>query len=352
MNKFLHIAILLLLSVSCEIPFDLDQAGEPKIYVQAIVERGHIHIVPMVANPVSGEVVPVSSIQVSAELNGEPLEVVKSDSIWYLAGYPLLEEGDEVAVTVRAGALAPATGRTRFPPPLSVEDFSWERVQVDTIDAVSVSVRLDHEPGEKEYYGIRISRQDHLLLPDNSYMSFQNYLTPGYILTADEIGRFDLEDFMQVNYDNRFLGGRDYQPLTFVTRKQFEGNTYRFYLNSFDSSILSRIRDNRPGGDTDAPGGGIVSGEVRPPGGSGEGGQAPVVPIGRRTIFNIAICRLSPEFYFYAKALYQSNFDFLANMGLVPANFTWSNVEGGMGFVGAIHWCSLDPIVITEFFQK
>ena len=349
MRKFLNMLALLLLAVSCEIPFDLDQAGEARIYVQAIVKRGHVHIVPMVAQAVNGEPVPVSSIQVQAELNGVPLKVEKGDSIWYSASYPLLEEGDEVAVTVRAGSLAPATGRTRFPPPLSVEDFSWERVQVDTIDAVAVSVRLDHEPGEREFFGILIHRHDHLLLPDGSYLSFYNYITPGYILTADEMARFDLEDFMQVNYDNRFLGGRDYQPLTFVTQKQFEGDTYRFYLNSFDASILGRIRNGMPGENTGAAGGGIVSGEVGPPGG---GGQTPVVPIARRTFFNITICRLSPEFYFYAKALYQSNFDFLANMGLIPANFTWSNVEGGMGFVGAISMYTLDPIEISEYFQK
>ena len=349
MRKFLNMLALLLLAVSCEIPFDLDQAGEARIYVQAIVKRGHVHIVPMVAQAVNGEPVPVSSIQVQAELNGVPLQVEKGDSIWYSASYPLLEEGDEVAVTVRAGALAPATGRTRFPPPLSVEDFSWERVQVDTIDAVAVSVRLDHEPGEREFFGILIHRHDHLLLPDGSYLSFYNYITPGYILTADEMARFDLEDFMQVNYDNRFLGGRDYQPLTFVTQKQFEGDTYRFYLNSFDASILGRIRNGMPGENTGAAGGGIVSGEVGPPGG---GGQTPVVPIARRTFFYITICRLSESFYNYAKALYQSNFDFLANMGLIPANFTWSNVEGGMGFVGAISMYTLDPIEISEYFQK
>ena len=78
----------------------------------------------------------------------------------------------------------------------------------------------------------------------------------------------------------------------------------------------------------------------------------PVIPIGRRTIIHILLSRLSPEFYFFAKALYQSNFDFLANMGLVPANFTWSNVEGGMGFVGAISTVTLDPIDFTEYFQK
>ena len=172
MKKFLHIAALLLLAVSCEIPFDLDQAGEPRIYMQAIAKGAHVRIVPLVANPVTGARVADAPMDIRVELNGEPLSVHPEDSISYAASYWPIEEGDEISVTVRSGSLAPVTGVTRFPPSVVVEDFSWERVQVDTIKAVEVSVRLDHEPGEEEYYGIRIHRQDHLLLPDHTYLSY------------------------------------------------------------------------------------------------------------------------------------------------------------------------------------
>ena len=67
-----------------------------------------------------------------------------------------------------------------------------------------------------------------------------------------------------------------------------------------------------------------------------DGGVDPSwIPVKKETRYDFYFHRLSPEFYFYARALYQSNFDFLANMGLIPANFTWSNVSGGMGYVGA-----------------
>ena len=352
MKRFLHIAALLLLVVSCEIPFDLDQAGEPKIYVQAIVKGAHVHIVPLVANSVTGAPVADAPMEIRVELNGASLPVHPEDSISYAASSRLLREGDEISVTVRSGSLAPVTGSTHFPPALVVEDFSWERVQVDTIDAVQVAIKLDHEPGEGEYYGIRILQQDYMIFPSVVQKAFYRYITPGYVLTADEIGGFDLEDFVQVNYDDHYLGGRDYQPLTLVTRKQFDGDTYRFYLNSFDASILNGIREGMPGGNTGVAGGGIISGDIHPSeGGTGTEGF-PDAPIGCRTIFHITLYRLSPEFYFFAKALYQSNFDFLANMGLIPANFTWSNVEGGMGFVGAISSYSPDPIDFTEYFQK
>lgn len=343
---------MLLLAASCEIPFQLEQNIQPKIYLQAIEKKGYVQIVPMVANPVTGSPISEAPMDIQVELNGEPLPVRKQDSISYSASHRLLAEGDEIKVTVRSGSLAPVSGSTQFPPDLVVEDFSWERVQADTIDAVQVSIQLDHEPGEQEYYGICIHRWDILTLPDLTQQSHESYLTPGYILTPSEIGRLDLGDFVQVNYNDYFLGGREYQPLTLITKKQFDGDTYRFYLNSFDSSILDRIRNGMPDGDTGAAGGGIVSGEIKPvEGGAAQGGSG-VTPIARHSVYHIFLSRLSPEFYFFAKALYQSNFDFLANMGLIPANFTWSNVDGGMGFVGAISTYSLDPIEITEYFQK
>lgn len=343
---------MLLLAASCEIPFQLEQDGEPKIYMQAIVKRGHVHIVPMVANPVTGAPVADAPMDIQVELNGEPLQVHAQDSISYSASHRLLEEGDEVKVTVRSGSLAPVSGTTTFPPVLAVEDVSWERVQVDTIDAIQVHIKLDHEPGEQEYYGVCIHCWDLMIRPDNTETHYESYLTPGYILTVSDIGRLDLADFVQVNYNDYFLGGREYQPLTLVTNKQFDGDTYSFYLNSFDASILNRIRDGMPGGNTGVAGGGIVSGEIKPSQGGAAQGGSEVAPIAHRSIYHISLSRLSPEFYFFARAMYQSNFDFLANMGLIPANFTWSNVDGGMGFVGAISTYSLDPIDITKDFQK
>lgn len=45
---------------------------------------------------------------------------------------------------------------------------------------------------------------------------------------------------------------------------------------------------------------------------------------------------VSEEFYRYSLAQYRSRTDFLALMGLAPAQFAWSNVNGGFGFCGAV----------------
>lgn len=337
MKRFFSIALSLLLAASCEIPFDLDQEGNAKIYVQGIVSNGDVFVTTKVANPVIGTVTEAGEMQ--------------QETAW---------NGDVFSLTVRAPGLEPVSGSTTVPPRLVVNDWSWERVQVDTIDATRVSLVLDHAPVEGEYYGIRILRTDTVQYMNGTSEELRNWLTPGYVLTAAESGSFDLEDFMQVNFDGSFLGGKDFQPITLITQKQFQGDTYSFYLNSFDASMLNNIRNGMPGGDTGAAGGGIISGEIgsgsggtNPGGGSNPGGGGPgpdpgKIPVGLTTVYDFYFYRLSSDFYFYAKAMYQSNFDFLANMGLIPANFTWTNVRGGLGFVGALSSTHLGPLEVPK----
>ena len=317
MRKFLSIFACLLLAASCEIPFELDQAGDTKIYVQGIVNNGEVFVTAKVAQPITGKV--------QADV---PMEI---DETW---------DGDEFSLRVRTSGVAPVSGRTTVPPPVEIRDMTWQRVQVDTIDAVDIRFTLDHAPGEGEYYGIQILQHYEVTYVDGSSEEMDIYGTPGYILTASESVSFDLEDFMQVNFDGRYLGGAEYMPLTLITQKQFEGNVYQFYLDSFDASILDNIRNRMPDGETGMAGGGIVSGDVGP---GSQGFDPDKIPVGMKTTYTFTFYRLSLEFFLYAKAMFQSNFDFLANMGLIPASFTWSNVEGGLGFVGAVNSTSLGP---------
>ena len=317
MRKFLSIFACLLLAASCEIPFELDQAGDTKIYVQGIVNNGEVFVTAKVAQPITGKV--------QADV---PMEIEKA---W---------DGDEFSLRVRTSGVAPVSGRTTVPPPVEIRDMTWQRVQVDTIDAVDIRFTLDHAPGEGEYYGIQILQHYEVTYVDGSSEEMDIYGTPGYILTASESVSFDLEDFMQVNFDGQFLGGAEYMPLTLITQKQFEGNVYQFYLDSFDASILDNIRNRMPDGETGMAGGGIVSGDVGP---GSQGFDPDKIPVGMKTTYTFTFYRLSQEFFLYAKAMFQSNFDFLANMGLIPASFTWSNVEGGLGFVGAVNSTTLGP---------
>lgn len=305
-----------LLAASCEIPFQLEQNGQARIYVQGIAHNGQVFVTTQVANPVSGK-----------QMGDVPVDVRTS------------LEGDRFSLEAQAAGMAPVSGSTTVPPMPDLVDISAKTFPIDTLTVTQVTLKLGHAPEEGEYYGIRIRRDQHLVFEDGTEKDTTSYATPGYILTLIESGSFNLEDFMQVSFDGTFMGGPNYQPLTMVTHKQFSGNEYTFYLGSFDSQLLDAIRGRMPEGNTGAAGGGIATGEV----GDQKKDKEKVVPVKTHTEYTFSFYRLSEEFFLYAKALFQSNFDFLSNMGLIPANFTWSNVKGGLGFVGAVNSVTMGP---------
>lgn len=316
MKKVFYILSMLLLAASCEIPFQLEQNGKARIYVQGIVHNGDVFVTKQVANPVSGR-----------QMADVPIDVRTS------------LDGDRFSLEVTADGLETATGSTTVPPTPDLEAVTARTFPIDTLTVTQVTFKLNHAPAEGEYYGIRIQRDQHLVFEDGTEKDTTSYATPGYILTLIESGSFNLEDFMQVSFDGQFMGGPEYQPLTLVSRKQFRENEYTFYLGSFDAQLLDAIRGRMPDGDTGAAGGDIASGEV----GRQKDKKEEIKPVETHTEYTFTFCRLSEEFFLFAKALFQSNFDFLSNMGLIPANFTWSNVKGGLGVVGAVSSVTLGP---------
>lgn len=320
MKKVLYILSMLLLAASCEIPFQLEQNGQPRIYLQGIVNNGEVFVSAQVANPVSGK-----------QLEEVPLNVRTS------------LDGDRFSVEVSADGVGMVSGSTTVPPLPDVVDLSARTFDIDTLHVTAVTFELDHAPGEDEYYGIRIRRDQHLVFADGTEKDTTSFATPGYLLTLIETGKFDLEDFMQVGFDGQFLGGPEYQALTMVTKKQFQGNKYQFYLGSFDARLLDGIRGAMPEGDTGVAGGGITSGEVGDQKDKKDDKKEKIEPVETHTEYTFTFYRLSEEFFYFAKAMFQSNFDFLSNMGLIPANFTWSNVKGGLGFVGAVSGITMGP---------
>ena len=239
MKKVFYILSMLLLAASCEIPFQLEQNGKARIYVQGIVHNGEVFVTKQVANPVSGR-----------QMADVPIDVRTS------------LDGDRFSLEVTADGLETATGSTTVPPTPDLEAVTARTFPIDTLTVTQVTFKLNHAPAEGEYYGIRIQRDQHLVFEDGTEKDTTSYATPGYILTLIESGSFNLEDFMQVSFDGQFMGGPEYQPLTLVSRKQFRENEYTFYLGSFDAQLLDAIRGRMPDGDTGAAGGDIASGEV------------------------------------------------------------------------------------------
>lgn len=339
MKRILYILTLGILASACEIPFEIEQEGLPKIYLQAIATQEGITALPLYAAPIGPGDVPEKDFQLSLLVNGTPVDALSP-----------IAQGAQVTVRVSAPGMQSAEGSTTLVAAPVIANMEWEQVQADSIDATRVHLTLQDAPQTDEHYAIQIVCNSSVTYLDGNTSETVFYTVPGYILSASESGSIDLEDFVQVNYKpGSTLGGSDYAPLTLLESKHFKGREYSFYLNSYDQYILSGIRDSMPQGDTGIAGGGIVSGGVggELPGG-GEGFDPSLIPVYAKSEYYIFMYRLSPEFYYYAKALYQSNFDFLSNMGLTPANFTYSNVAGGLGFVGSASASSASKLVIEK----
>lgn len=323
---------LLAVTASCEIPFDIKQSGEDRIYVQCVADGGTVNITTHYARAVNSSHKAAPQTEIDLKVDGQSVALTRESDSRSSTAWLDIKEGARIEVSVRADGVNPATGATTVPPKPHITDITWERIQVDTIDAVQVNMTLDHSPADDEHFGIRILQRNDVVYADGSTKTLLGYLTPGYVLTAADSGGMDLEDFIQINFDGKYLGGPDYEPLTLVGKKQFNGQVYSFYINSFDSTILDRLRDMLPDGGSD--------GKEKPETGTQDPGT---IPVSVKTSYVFTLYSLSPEFQRYATALYRSNFDFLANMGLIPANFTWSNMEGGLGFTGAVNGAIRGP---------
>ena len=358
MKRILSISALGLLLSACEIPFEIEQKGEPRIYVQCIAGNGSIYVTPQYAAPIGQPMRDNVSFDVALQVNGEDVATFSEDGKTF-CNHTLLKEGDEVSVQVKADGIPSASGHTRYVPDPFIRDLSLEMVPTEEEDGISntikVGMKLDEEPSPDHHYGLQIICRTQSIYSDRSVEENTYYIIPSYIRDESETWGIDLEDYIQVNFDGQRLGDNaEYKPLTLIPPKRFQGKSYYFYLGGYDEEMLNEIRSSMPEGDTGMAGGGIVSGDVGeggPSEGGEEGGDGRTLIL-ERAQYKFILYRMSDEFFYFFKALYQSNFDFLSNMGLTPANFTYSNVSGGLGMVGAAGSCSLETDWMIVFISE
>ena len=131
--------------------------------------------------------------------------------------------------------------------------------------------------------------------------------------------------------------------MALLSSRQFDGNTYTFYLNasySFFDDILDGMGDYDGGTSepdyTDYP---DYTDDNEEPEDEPDVPDEPTeykIPIGSKTWYQLEVYHLSEELYNYCKAQYLKDFNILSNFGVTPPNFTYSNISGGIGIIGGI----------------
>lgn len=353
MRKYVTI-LCLLLAASCEIPFALDDVSDPAIYVQYLPCNGEEHHIRVAyASPAFGKADmskhEFNPSDVSLAVNGvrATLSEVEPDEAWNLhelavGGIPAIKAGDRVEVSVAGRDVPSVSASSVIPAPPELKEVSVVEEKHDTTDVIKITIRLDHEVSEGEYYGIQAYQRtmtitaygDSMLDLQLDTLYSESSFTPGQIATTSDFNSLDLDAYTNVSYKDGFLeaGLFSSNPLTLLASRQFDGDTYVFYANSLDSFVnFDGIDFEMPGIDVDAD------------------DQEPVSPDDPAILepdypefyfvlsyvlgYRFEVYRLSDEFYNYAKAQYLSAFNMLSNFGVTPPNFTYSNIVGGLGIV-------------------
>ncbi|MBQ9476685.1 MAG: DUF4249 family protein [Bacteroidales bacterium] len=347
--RLASIAALLLPALNgCQIPFELDHADPARMYVQCIPSDGQTVLQVLYAAPAygnSGTIFDFHASDVTLQVNGQAVPMREDEDAdgvrdgRFVTDVPL-KEGDAVSVSVSGPEVPTVTGSTVIPRSPKIVGVSHEDIQLDTISGTRVTLSLDRIPGEEDYYGVQIIQRmlmHYVKFEELGTDTVETYITPGQMLSIAEVGSVDMDGYVQVNYTDGLLGRGVDAPMRLLKARQFEGQQYSCYLNSLDASMMAYWMNpgrlpgwlNPSGGDDDDTPEDEQDGED-------DGVDPDKLYFSTTVEYNFIVCQLSPELFHYGKALYHSNFDFLSNLGLTPANFTYSNISGGLGVVGAL----------------
>lgn len=384
MKKICFFIALGLLACACEIPFSIDDISESRFFVEFIPAAGDQETAIKVAyadaayakKPSDFYVIPTNNFRV--EVNGKRIapETMKWDhngNVWKTSLDGKFAPGDQVSFSVEDKKTPTASASTTIPEPPKIASIDITKSDdKEGSDGRRFVVKLDREVADGEYYGISITLVDEYYTAELSLMPpsmkidtlrSSYHTTPGQVATMSDINNLDLDGFASVNYtygglisESSFymLGDMmvsSYSPMVLLGSRQFDGNSYSFYLNAnFDISDMLDGVDF--GGDTDyQPDDSYVDpddGYYEPE--EPEEPESYSIPIGSKIWYRIEVFHLSEELYNYCKAQYLMDYNILSNFGVTPPNFTYSNVRNGLGVVGGISRCASE--LIPDPFNK
>ncbi len=369
MKKYWILLAMAALVCSCEIPFSLEDISEPRFLVECVPAAGADTLDVMVAYADAAYSkkrvgkYPFSSENVEITVNDKPvntsaLKWVQKGNCFrsYICGD--FAPGDRVTVTAKGKEMPTATGSSIIPeePKLAEVKIASTGDKKDTT-ALRVSVKMAEPVRNGDYYGMEIKMYEESYFVELTEeppffrmdtVKYTLHTTPGQVASMADINNMDLDGFAQVRYVyggliNRSRGETyEYRPMVLLSSRQFEGDTYSFYLNasfSFIDEILDGMTGDTGYEEPDVVDDTDYGDEPEYPEDDPEYPEEPEVYrilIGLKTWYEIEVFHLSDELYNYCKAQYLMDFNILSNFGVTPPNFTYSNIEGGLGVVGGV----------------
>ena len=344
-------AFLLLAAVSCEFPFPLDNVSDPAIYIEYLpscpYSTPRLNIA--YADPAYGKAAGLHAPKpgdVSVSINGSPAKIspdftTDGNMLTLTLENTELKSGDRIEVKVDGGSAPDAYACTTLPPLPELAGVEMIPVAEDTTgNTLKVNVKLAGEIKEGEYYGLRILERNTIVSLGKSLDTtvFYSYKLPGQVASREDLNSLDLDAFANAEYAGSLTEEADTTsgPMMLLTYKQFQDNIYSFYVSKSGFNWQSLLPEDFELPDPDDPDGQEIPAVPEIPEMPGEVPDVPSIVLVDNAEYVVELYRLSEELYNYYKAQYLMRFNLLSNFGVTPPNFTYSNVQGGLGIVGGL----------------
>lgn len=329
--RLIPLILLLACQVACKFDFEVHNNAPGGLYVQAVASDDKLSVRFKYVGALGASDRDLkleerwASMKVSAD--GVPFVAAaakypKPEDLTFFSvdfdsqTYQSLPVGTKLEVSVELDGLESVSGRTTKIGGAALSNLVIRREMMAQMEMATYELSLDAEATNPalEYVGVELYQVQGDSL---------TWLKPTLAVNTDpniEMAQVQYSESMQMLLDD-YPQAREALPftVTIVPMGAFKNGKLPLTVMSW--------KGGRPGGQTGNQQGDSGGGET----GTGGDSQEPE-PI----VTHVKVFGVSPEFYRYSLARYKSQSDFLAMMGLAPAQFAWSNISGGFGLCGAV----------------
>ena len=354
----------------CEYYFPLEGLdNDSKLYVQCIAgnsERTYINVQKALGVNSTGEIMPDVE-NISLKVNGRECSIEKlilpdppqqgyydpeigyiyredeeyDSDYWTLRRYNLwytdapIKDGDDLSLEVAARGMESVSANVKVPQKVVIQEVN-AAPRCSTITEFDNTYRMSYmsfdvslaDISADDYYGLCIEMD-----VTTSYAYFDGHTETyshknyGNIITWDSgSGMTDVlesqGDWIDAYYNNYFIDSYASSGLHLIPGSCLKDGHLKFDCNlEFSSDSISDVCDFDENGQL------TIVGQVH---------------IKTDSKYKVSIYRVSPEFYRFNKAQYLLRTNYLAELGLSPSTFSYTNVRGGFGVLGALT-CSSTP---------
>lgn len=357
--------IILLLSVlplvcSCEYDFEIrGNISEDKLNVICVInEDGEAYLNVETAIPVNkydkNAHIDTSLVKLEMLVNGEVCDIYRKDPPVTITSWGdtlsmndfkfwgtdrKMNPGDVIEVKAKGMNTPEVYTTTLVPSKLKLKGLKSDVVtlknELRDYEMVRYQVSVD-EVDENSYYGILITSQTHMTYyrQDGSTHEEEN-LETFYIQSEAEASESFFEYggapvFIPARYNGYYISKNAYdtKQLQLFSGKEFKDGVMNVYTSYFPSGDSIWYEEET----------------VFEDGRWQENWIESKVNIQRK--YQVQVYKVTDDIYYYCRALYMASENILANFGLAPSNFSFSNVKNGFGVCGAISRTDSDWFLI------